>query len=382
MAHYEVTLEGFTVQSQTWDNLLNTDGWADEVYLHTDVRRIDPAGTELPYAGGLTSYVMGDTNGFPFRVQAGSATPRGGLKTGNEFPYPQPWARQGELRVKQPPMILWAGELKSDDEAVVITPTIWEWDGASSLFNDWSQAVATNGPAIAAAVLQVVALIKGGVPLPGDSIKSALETAMPAASRLEQQIIGQAGDRPIGMVEEDSSYVFRPKSQIITNKLAEVIQTNDVGYGLGVMEIAYVDAARLAGHYLLYTKVTKVEESISFEDGVLLRDQSSAPVYVVYGGAKFWIPDPMTLSHYAPHMWEDVRIVPDGTLAAIPAIPRDNTVLREWSFAPVYVMLAGQKRRIRDPQHLDKYTGGQRWSRVRVVPNGALAAIPAGAEAP
>jgi hypothetical protein len=37
MAWYDVTLEGFTVHTQTWDHAFNIDGWADEVYIHSNV---------------------------------------------------------------------------------------------------------------------------------------------------------------------------------------------------------------------------------------------------------------------------------------------------------------------------------------------------------
>ena len=58
MAFYEVTLEGFTVNNQTWDHALNVDGWGDEVYVNTDVRVIDQAGAVLVRSEKSTA-VMG-----------------------------------------------------------------------------------------------------------------------------------------------------------------------------------------------------------------------------------------------------------------------------------------------------------------------------------
>jgi hypothetical protein len=109
-------------------------------------------------------------------------------------------------------------------------------------------------------------------------------------------------------------------------------------------------------------------------DGAILREASNAPVYVIYGGAKFWIPTPAVLDQYGG--WGAVQIVPDGTLAAVPAIPRDGTVLRERSSAPVYVMRRGRRCWIPTPTVLEKFGG---WGAVRLVPDGSLASIPEGA---
>src|SRR5262249_40140438 len=143
------------------------------------------------------------------------------------------------------------------------------------------------------------AINSGGTPLPTDAIKTNLETGLPALYKLLNSILGQAGDRPIGMVSETGSQmVFNPQSLVLNNKLAEVVVTNDFGFGPGVIGIEYQDDDRLAGHYTLYLKVTKTGSSFVFNDGTLWREQSSAPVYVTFGGAKFWIPDPTWLARY------------------------------------------------------------------------------------
>jgi hypothetical protein len=110
-------------------------------------------------------------------------------------------------------------------------------------------------------------------------------------------------------------------------------------------------------------------------DGTLLREASNAPVYVIFGGAKFWIPNPTVLQHYGG--WSAVQIVPDGTLAAVPTIPKDGTVLREMSSAPVYVMRRGRRCWIPDPTILQRFGG---WAAVRIVPDGTLSSIPEGAK--
>jgi hypothetical protein len=378
MTWYDITLEGFTVHTQTWDHAWNVDGWADEIYIHTDARVIDQAGTML-IASTTQTPIMGDTNTFRHRVRAGSATSRGGLRSGDEFPYSNPWVRQAGLQATHPPMRLWQGEL-ADDRAVAITPTIWEWDGGTDMFNTWGQSFVTNGPAIAQAVAKIIAMAKG-VPVPGDLIKSGLELGLPPLFALGSAILGQAKDHPIGLVKEGDRFAYTTQSLVLTGKRAELATQTDFGKGPGVIALNYRDDAELGGaSYSLYLKVEKRQTGL--REGMLVREHSSAPVYVIFGGAKFWLPDPTWLGRYSPRQWADVVVVPDGALAAVPAVPQDGTVLREWSNAAVFVVLNRQKCWIRTFELLDKYTEGQRWSRVRVVPDGALAAIPDGPHAP
>jgi hypothetical protein len=368
MPWYDITLEGFTVNNQTWDNILNVDGWADEVYIHADVRVIDQAGNLL-LPSVRQSATMGDTNSFPNRVQAGSATARGGLRSGDTFPYNPPWERQEGLQSNRPPMRLFEGEL-TDDLAVAITPTIWEWDGGTDLFNVWGRSLVDNGPAIAAAVMNIIAAARGGVPLPTDLIKTNLETGIPNLFSLLSDIAGQARDRPIGMEPQAAAATFSSKSLVMTNRLAQLATGYDFGFGPGIIGIQYIDGGNLAGNYSLYIKIAN---ALPLQDGSLVRERSSAPVYVVFGGARFWIPDPTWLERYGG--WAAVTEVPDGALANVPAIPREGTVLREWSSAPVYVVQGGQKRWIPNPTILDRFGGRPA---VRVVPDGGLAAIPDG----
>lgn len=363
MAWYEVTLEGFTVFNESWDHVFEVDGKRDEVYIYSDVRFIDQAGNQLLRTESQSN-IMGDTNGFPYRVRAGSASSRGGLKTGDNFPSNPPWIRQGDLSPNRPPMLLWAGEL-NNDRAVIITPTIWEWEGGTDLFNEWGRSLVENGPAIVAATMNIIAAMNG-TSLPTDAIKSSLETGLPALYRLTNHILGQARDRPIGMVQEGDKYVFKPQSLVMNEKVAKLVVTNDFGYGPGIVMMRYKDADRLAGHYLLYLKIA----SFAFNDGTLWRERSSAPVYVTFGGAKFWIPSEQWLFRYGD--WSKVNVVPDGVLATVPNVPRDGTVVREWSAAPVYVIKEGRKCWIPNATVLERFGG---WPAVRVVPDGALASI-------
>jgi hypothetical protein len=324
---------------------------------------------------------MGDTNGFSNRVQAGTATLRGGLKSGDEYPYHNPWLRQTGLQYTHPPMRVWQG-LLMPDRAVVITPTLFEWDGGNDMFNTWGQAFVTHGPAIVQAVVNIIAIARGGTPVPGDIVKSNLDLGLPPLFALARTISGQAKDRPIGMIKEGDGFAYHAQSIVLTEKHAELAMQTDFGRGPGIIVLDYLDDGELgAARYSLYFKVEKLE--IPLQDGSVVRERSSAPVYVIFGGAKFWLPDIVWLDRYtSSRRWTNVVVVPDGTLADVPTVPHDGTVLREWSSAPVYAILNGQKCWIRTFELLDKYTQNQRWSRVRVVPDGALAQISTGPDAP
>jgi hypothetical protein len=69
----------------------------------------------------------------------------------------------------------------------------------------------------------------------------------------------------------------------------------------------------------LHQQVLAVLEGI-LPDGAVVRETSGVPVYVIFGGAKFWIPNPDVLQKYGG--WGAVRVVPDGALTSIPAGPQ------------------------------------------------------------
>lgn len=112
-------------------------------------------------------------------------------------------------------------------------------------------------------------------------------------------------------------------------------------------------------------------------DGALMRERSSAPVFLYQGGAPFWIPDPAWLERFGG--WGPVRVVPDGTLAAFAGPPDHGTLLREWNDPRVWRIEAGVRRWVRNPTELAKWGG---FTSVRLVPDGALAPLPEGVPLP
>jgi len=108
-------------------------------------------------------------------------------------------------------------------------------------------------------------------------------------------------------------------------------------------------------------------------DGSLVKESSSPPVYVIFGGAKFHIPDPSEFSALG-YAWSDVQVVPDGSFSPVPLVPQQGTMLRERDRSEVYVMCSGHAVHIPTGDALTLL--GLSWSSVRVLPAGGIAQVP------
>ena len=107
------------------------------------------------------------------------------------------------------------------------------------------------------------------------------------------------------------------------------------------------------------------------QDGTLIRELTDGRVHVTYGGAKFYIPDPPTL-HRLFGSNPTIATVPDGALAQVPLVPRDGTLIRELDDR-IHVVYGGAKFYIPDPPTFQLFFGDRP---VVTVPNGALAQVP------
>ena len=110
-------------------------------------------------------------------------------------------------------------------------------------------------------------------------------------------------------------------------------------------------------------------------DRTLLREQNDPKVYVIYGGAKFWIPSSAVFDALGFN-WSNVRTVPDGSLAPLSAVPRDETLLKEQNNDSVYLMTGGRRSWVTSPTRFQQLCLSP--ENLRIVPDGALAAVPAG----
>ena len=235
---FQVILTGFSVERQTDDNVLESDGKGDEVFIMAEVAqygdgRSGPKAPHDPLFGSnplltlrrtLTSIVMGDANNQEVpRIRAGTAGNNGGLRSGDQFPTKEPWKQVGTLSKNRLPMQVWEGELSQGP--VIIVPTIWEWDDgnvrAREQFVHDMNVHFNAGP---------------------DSTHRLSVRPVRASD-----VFG-AGDRPIGVLEEP------PTIRLDYDTAAAAVQQS-VHHGPGEFEIIYAGDNE---KYRLYYKIERL----------------------------------------------------------------------------------------------------------------------------
>jgi endonuclease/exonuclease/phosphatase family metal-dependent hydrolase len=115
-------------------------------------------------------------------------------------------------------------------------------------------------------------------------------------------------------------------------------------------------------------------DGVPLDDASVLREISNPAIYVIFGGAKVLIPDMGTLQRLYGGS-SNVKFVPDNSLANIPTIPCNGTILREESSPVVWLIEDGKRRHITTPEVLVRHGG---WDVVRIVPDQATTGFPTG----
>lgn len=264
---FRVTVNGFIAHEQTWDDATQRDGKDDEVFIVGETRVLK-TGSEIPEVITLPqvrSVIMGDIQGFDDRASAGSASALGGIKSGDRVPRETPWVRTRQPGARGLPFILWEGELVADGIAVVIAPTIWEWDGDESPLASLLRKIdvietAFEGDRIlgvddrtanraGASLLRRASEVQIGQNVVGTS-----ETFERSA------IVGLAADRPIGLTWDPDRYRFGfdPWVLPLTYDKALAASQTDYGRGNGVIEVNYFDATELRGRYTLFVQIEQL----------------------------------------------------------------------------------------------------------------------------
>ena len=215
--------------------------------------------TSLPEA---RSVQLGDVQGFETRRnRAGSASDMGGIRTGDRVPVDMPWARHREPGRQGLPFIIWEGELKADTSAAMIVPTIWEWDGGDTPLAFLLRAL-LDGWAGGAGPVRGMPEIPVG--RPGERLLKRLSDVQIGRNVVgtnlsyDVSVVGQGGDRPIGMELDGGRYVFNPWVLYLTYDRAVVASRTDYGRGRGVIEVQYVDAPDLRGRYTLFVQIEQM----------------------------------------------------------------------------------------------------------------------------
>jgi hypothetical protein len=258
---YRAAINGFWCHNETWDDAFNWDGKHDEVFLDVNVKVVDQSGAVLQNFDS-ESELMGDTWQLPNRIQAGSASDRGGIITGDKFPsVDQPWRRAGGLNGRRfPPYAIWEGELREDQDMVLLTPTIWEWDPGTGFWDGWLawqvQVDATYGKRakdIFGKIWPVTAPVFDAVSLGIQTVGSLAGIWSP---------LGQSMRRPVGLRRnpaDPDGTLFNPVTIALNSETADYLSRSNLqGYGNGIVELRYVDDPYLRGVYSIFVQIEKL----------------------------------------------------------------------------------------------------------------------------
>jgi hypothetical protein len=249
-ATYRVVVVGFTATHTTWDHALEVDGKGDEVFLSTQVAyRLRGKRTSLD---DFATPIMGDTNGFPQRVKVGSASDLGGIRDGDTFPSPLNKRAKPAPDAEVPPFELWADQLTQGKSAVVLTLTIWEYDGAGDVFGGWLKAGKKALPKLAALADKAISGKKES-----GQVTQWTELGLGLLS-LIHDVTGSPGDRPVGTNKREDKTVFNPRSIILTYESAAQLARRSIGGVTGLISVQYRDTADLGGNYTLWLRIEKV----------------------------------------------------------------------------------------------------------------------------
>jgi hypothetical protein len=260
---FRVTLNGFRVNHESDDDILEGDGRGDEVFITTNNWILQKDGTYQSLRQSRTK-VMGDPNGHPERIAAGSGHPGplslenllpGGLRSGDSFPSNEPWRRTREPMSDRPPVVLWNGYLTQGEDMVVIAPIVWEWDSDEI-------SVSQDG-------------VTSGLPVWFERLKTNLMPHLvnwdlgsrvnfdPCPIRLN----GKAGTRPIGYREAGTtpgpngtdSYDYLGIVGLYLTYDSAIQAANKVELGArGLYQLHYIDASD-NGYYTLYLQVERMD---------------------------------------------------------------------------------------------------------------------------
>jgi hypothetical protein len=381
MSKYRVTINGFWCHNETWDDALNWDGKHDEVFFSVNTKVSDASGTVKQNLDS-ESELMGDTWNLPGRVQAGSASDRGGIVTGDKYPTATPWLRNIAVDGRRfPPYTVYEGDPGAD--MVLLTPTIWEWDPGTGFWDGWLAWQVQTDAKYGQRAKDIFSKIWPVAAPVFDAVSLGIQTAGTLQGLWSP--VGRSQRRPVGLTRDPDNpdgALFNPATIALNQDTAAYLTDpntgNLQGLGVGIIEIRYVDDPFLRGVYSIFLQVERLNGNggpATWPDGSVVRESSDPAVYVIFGNAKFWVSDPRILDRLYGG-WGVVRVTPDGSLATLDSTPDDGTILKEENDPFVWRIEGGQKRHVTTPALLSGFGG---WAMVRIVPDGSLALLPVGA---
>ena len=261
---YRVSINGFWCHNETWDDAFNWDGKHDEVFLDVNTKVASADGT-ISQNFDSESELMGDTWRLPGRVQAGSASDRGGIVSGDKFPWNQPWNRQNGLNttVRVPPYTIWEGELRPGRDLIFLTPTIWEWDPGQGAWDGWLAWLAQVDTKYGQRAKDIFSKTWPVSAPVFDAVSLGIQTTASLAGLWSPA--GKSMRRPIGMRRDPNNpdgSLFNPITIALNSETGDYLAGSNLqGYGNGIVELRYVDDPYLRGVYSMFVQIERLNGS-------------------------------------------------------------------------------------------------------------------------
>lgn len=292
---YLVTLTGLRAIQASFDDQLSRDGMGDEIYAAALVRRYDRRNGALAEWYGARTLTYGDTRNFGTdRVQAGTFSPTGGIRFSDPIPnVPDPTERVGAPSMIAFPLKLWEGTLTDGQDALVISPSLWEADGTNLAQTLWHQQMeAINNSLFARPEVQYQIANQRFAPFfygstgINDGVREAIElvahqlTTFMFFYTVGKDIHEPGPDRPIGLYRSGATGEALPNTMVVLTR--EIIEASlaplppgTLPLGLpvawprmpkpGVMMIPFIDGEHFFGaaplpnaRYEMYLKVERL----------------------------------------------------------------------------------------------------------------------------
>jgi hypothetical protein len=124
-------------------NLIATgdpDGPGDEILAAAFVRRFDRRSRQLVESETRQTVPYGDISSGQQRLQAGTQTSTGGIKAGDWIPGNASIARVAPATDSSFPLKVWEGRLTDGIDAVLVSPSVWEYDGGNGIRDKWAES--------------------------------------------------------------------------------------------------------------------------------------------------------------------------------------------------------------------------------------------------
>lgn len=258
---YRLWVEQLRVNEQTYDP--NSDGHGDEVYVSAYVQMMDRRNGALLQAATVRSAIHGDVFYWPApaRAQFGTASPYGGLKTGDVIPVVgQATAGPGGW----PLFVLWEGVLTDGIDEILVWPVLWESEDLPAPFQEWNQIMQRDGPSLLANPAVVAEAATAGLkPVLAPELSLYIRVSGNIVAAVTNSVV--SADRPIGMrLDQYKAYLMQRVVLVITREKIEASLASPTFGGLqpGVIPVVLADSpdssAGLGGSYTVYLRVERI----------------------------------------------------------------------------------------------------------------------------